>query len=41
MFISNLYLFRAAVCPSSGELSYQRDIWFTSLCVDDRLVCRL
>ena len=25
--------------PSSGEL-YQRDTWYMSLCVDDRLVCR-
>ena len=35
------YMFRAAMCPSSGELLYQCDIWFMSLCVDDRLVCRL
>ena len=33
-----LYMFRAAMCPSSGELLYQRDTWFMSLCVDDRLV---
>jgi len=33
-------MFRAAMCPSSGELSYQCDSWFMSLCVDDRLVCR-
>jgi len=40
MFISILYMFRVAMCPSSGELLYQCDIWFMSLCVDDRLVCR-
>jgi len=40
MFISILYMFRAAMCPSSGELLYQCDTWFMSLCVDDRLVCR-
>ena len=33
-------MFRAAMCPSSGEFLYQCDIWFMSLCVDDRLVCR-
>ena len=27
------------MCPSSGELLYQYDTWFMSLCVDDRLVC--
>jgi len=41
MFISIHYMFRAAMCPSSGELLYQCDSWFMSLCVDDRLVCRL
>jgi len=40
MFISTLYMFRAAMCPSSGELLYQCDTWFMSLCVDDPLVCR-
>jgi len=39
MFIPILYMFRAAVCPSSGELLYQCDTWFISICVDDRLVC--
>jgi len=38
MFISILYMFRAAVCPSSGELLYQCDTWFMSLYVGDRLV---
>ena len=38
MFISILYMFRAAMCPSSRELLYQCDNWFMSLCVDDRLV---
>ena len=33
MFISILYMFRAALCPSSGELLYQCDTWFMSLCV--------
>ena len=41
MFISILYMFRAAMCPSSGELLYQCDTWLMSLRVDDRLVCRL
>ena len=39
MSISILYMFRTAMCPSSGELLYQCDTWFMSLCVDDRLVC--
>jgi len=39
MFISILYMFRAVMCPSSGEL-YQHDIWYMSLCTDDRLVYR-
>jgi len=30
MFISILYMFRAAMCPSSGELLYQCDTWFIS-----------
>jgi len=38
MFISILYMFRAAMSPSSGELLYQCDTWLMSLCVDDRLV---
>ena len=29
------------MCPSSGELLYQCNIWFMSLCVDDRVVCKL
>ena len=41
MFICILYMFRAAMCPSSGELVYQCNTWFMSLCIDDRLVCRL
>jgi len=40
MFISILYMFRATMCPSSGELMYQCDTWYMSLCVDDRLICR-
>jgi len=40
MFISVIYMFRAALCPSSGELLYQSDTWLMSHCVDDRLVCR-
>ena len=39
MFISILYMFRAAMCPSPGELLYQCDTWLMSLCADDRLVC--
>ena len=38
MFISILYMFRAPMCPSSG-VSYQYDIQYMSLYVDDRLVC--
>jgi len=40
MFISILYMFRAVMCPSSGEVLYQCDTWFMSLCGDDRLVWR-
>jgi len=40
LFISILYMFRAAMCPSSGELLYPCDTWFMSFCVDDRLLCR-
>jgi hypothetical protein len=32
-------MFRATMCPSSGELLYHCDTWFMSPCVDDRLVC--
>ena len=39
LFISIFDMFRAAMCPSSGELLYQCYTWFMSLCVDDRLVC--
>ena len=34
-------MFRAAICPSSGEVLHQCNTRFMSLCVDDRLVCRL
>jgi len=40
MFISILYMFRSAMCPSLGELLYQCDTLFVPLCVDDRLVCK-
>ena len=40
MYIYILYMFRAAMCLTSGELLYQCDTWFMSLCVDDRLICR-
>jgi len=33
-------MFRATMLPSSGELFYQCDTCFMSLCVDDRLLCR-
>jgi len=33
-------MFRAAMCPSSGELLYSCDSWFMSIYVDDRPVCR-
>jgi len=41
MFISILYMFRTAMCPSSGELLYQGNTWFMSLCVGDCPVCIL
>jgi len=31
MFISILYMFWAAMCPSSGELLFQCDTWFVSV----------
>jgi len=40
MLIPILYMFRATMFPSTGELTYQCDTWYMSLCVDDRLVCR-
>jgi hypothetical protein len=40
MFIATLCMFQAAMCPSSREL-YQYDMWYMSLCIDDRLVCSL
>ena len=39
MFTPILYMFLAAMRPSSEELLYQCETWFMSLCVDDRLVC--
>jgi hypothetical protein len=36
MFISILYMFRAAMCPSSGKLIVSVGIWYMSLC----LMCR-
>ena len=41
MFVSILYMFRAATCPSSGELLCQFDTWLVSHCADDSLICRL
>jgi len=38
MFISIPYIFRGTMCPSPGELLYQCDTWFMSLCIDDHLV---
>jgi len=40
MFIPNLYTFRALVFSSSGELIVSKLIWYMSLYVGDRLVCR-
>ena len=40
MFISILYMFRAFKCSLSGDSIYQCDIWYMSLYVGDRLVCR-
>ena len=52
IFISILYTFQTAVCPSSGELIVistsgiwyggldGTHIWYMSFCVDDLLVCR-
>jgi len=39
MFIPNLYMFRALMCSSSGELIVSIRHWYMSLYVDDRLVC--
>jgi hypothetical protein len=39
IFIPILYMFLAPLRSSSGEL-YQYDIWYMSLYVGDRLVCR-
>jgi len=39
MFISIFYMFRANMCSSSGE-SIVSIIWYMSLYVGDRLVCR-
>jgi len=33
MFISILYMFRAAICPSSGELLYQCDTSFSGVMI--------
>ena len=41
MFISILYMFRAAMCPSSWELIVLiRHLLYVSLCIDDLFVCR-
>ena len=42
MFFSILHMFRAAMCPSSGELivSMRHLVYVTLYTVDDRLVCR-
>jgi len=40
MFISIIYMFRAAMCPVSGELIVIIDIWCMSPCIDNRLECR-
>jgi len=34
-------MFRATMCPSSGQKLYLCDTWYFSLCVDDCLVCRV
>jgi len=42
MFISFLYMFRATMCPSSGEITVSmRHVVFVTVCVDDCLVCRV
>jgi hypothetical protein len=42
VFISILYMFRATLCSSSASqlYEYQYSIWYMSLCVGDRPVCR-
>jgi hypothetical protein len=40
MFISVFYMFRATLCSSWGNQLYQYNVWYVSLCVIDRLVCR-
>ena len=32
-------MFRATMCPSSGEKLYLCDTWYLSLCLDDCVVC--
>ena len=40
IFIAFLYMFRATICPSSGEVTYLCETWYLSLNMDDWLVCR-
>ena len=39
VFVSIMYMFRATSCSSSGEPIVSIQLWYTSLCVDDRFVC--
>jgi len=36
----HLYMFRATMCPSSGELTVSMQHWYFSFCVGGCLVCR-
>ena len=40
VFVSILYMFRATSCSSSGDQLHQYNIWYMSLCVGDRFMCR-
>jgi hypothetical protein len=40
MSVAPLFMFRATMCPSSGEIPYLCDTWYLSLYIDDCLVCR-
>ena len=33
-------MFRATMCPSSGEITISMRTWYLSLCIRDCLVCR-
>jgi len=40
LFIPVLYMFRATKCSSSESQLYQYELWYMSLYVGDRVICR-